>query len=74
MSPLEIVAIAYGVIVLVLIWRNTVLCNRKRAQVLIAHGTKTTFASFIPLILGEAFFWPVHVLWRGAKTFIEELE
>ena len=74
MNPLEIVVVVYGVVVLALIWRNTVLCNRKRAQVLIAHGTKTTFTSFIPLILSEAVFWPIHVFWRGAKKFLEELE
>jgi hypothetical protein len=74
MSPLEIVIVVYGVAVLALVWRNTVLCNRKRAEVLVLRGTKLTFTSFIPLILNEAFFWPVHIFWRGAKKFLEELE
>jgi predicted Abi (CAAX) family protease len=71
---LEIVVIVYGVIVLVLIWRNTYLANRLRKQALLEHGTKTTFTSCIPLILQESFFFPVYVFWRGAKTFLEELE
>jgi hypothetical protein len=74
MTPVEIVAILYGVIVLVLIWRNTYLANRLRREALILHGTKTTFTSCIPLILNESFLWPLYVFWRGAKKFLEELE
>jgi len=74
MGPLEIIAIVYGVIVLVLVWRNSYLANRLRKEALILHGTKTTFTSCIPPILSGSFLWPVHVFWHGAKKFLEELE
>lgn len=74
MTPIEIILIAYLVVMLGLLWRNTILCNRRRAEVLISRGTKTTFTSFIPFIVRESLLWPLTILWHGLKTFLTELE
>ena len=73
MNWLLIVLSVYAFIVLVLIWRNTVLTNRGRAALLI-KGVRTSFSSFIPLILKESFLFPFSILWNGLYNFLKELK
>ena len=74
MNLFEILLSVYGLIVLVLVWRYTVICNRLRAQLLWSRGEKTDFATFVPQILRDALIFPLTIMWHGLKAFIKELE
>ncbi len=70
----SVLAIVYGAIVLLLVWRNSVLCNRDRAELLKSKGIKTDFSSFIPLILRDSLLFPFLILWYGLYAWFKALE
>jgi len=70
----EIVAIAYAVIVLLLVWRNSVLCNRELAQLVKTKGIKKDFSFFIPGILRDSLLFPFIILWYGLYAWLKALE
>jgi len=70
----EIVALAYALIALLLVWRNSVLCNRDRAELFKTKGINTDFAQFIPMIVRDALLFPFLILWYGLYAWFKALE